>query len=910
MNKSTNTLLQFLQKNQYTIILAIAACVVAAIIYRLYFDKTANEGFQSGVMNNQQMQDLLDKLKVDLYGKAPVWSNQLYRQQANIGEKPLSIWRPLNETGEPYRLLGHVVGDREDYAMPRETTMLVQGDTKPPINATKLFEFPQNIITQPNENMNMSSVYKGIQNLDDLEKRRQQLRANLSESEDTLSRLKTAMQALLNEVTIKTMQDKVELYGPDGFFQTPSVTIYLDETKRSMELPRGDYNSMRVPVGSMLTLMSENGGSLDINIPMDAVLDQNGNYVNNGEGPSIEDFYRYIDGIGQHDFRVTGKYCLRARDFFGNDNGSPINKSENSTVNRENAKDPNKVYMPFYRKTRKLAFAYNYNISTKNYPNNQNGRDDIYNYILNDIYTASNANSNKGEGRVGVDKISYKRDNNDFISLDKNASTQIRDALLYCKRDMVSMDNKPVATLIDQLDNMMKEEWVGGDASLLELKKILNELSKQTKVNINKYYFDMAFTFQTWIRYKKPDRGYKISFGKVEYDSRGERPYSLEMLYRSGPSNFYGRMRGGAISMLDSSTAKPPEIRQIENMSIMVNEIEDRTIAMYRRMLDNLDVIQRTVEAGTLKHFPVEIWRPIAPNGYTNLGDIAFNHEDPNYNKRQPQLASIACVPSQCVKEVRNWLPVDKVYEYRNTAASTGTYFAVYRNPYLQTFRISTQPGILPPGKVEKVVACVERCRVLDDIIEADKCAQEFYKANKKATAEYNLDSENIINNRESNIYKNRIREREDRINTLREVARRLQIQDDKAHIVNQEYNRSKFQKLVDEQRHNINALADRIDQQSHTIDVNVHFDYDKFQRLLYALRESEQLPMDLHDKLQSIVAKSVADQYTTNETPEPVKENDEMVRQLLGECPTPESQGLVLKSLVEAGCYNCANLI
>jgi hypothetical protein len=37
-------------------------------------------------------------------------------------------------------------------------------------------------------------------------------------------------------------------------------------------------------------------------------------------------------------------------------------------------------------------------------------------------------------------------------------------------------------------------------------------------------------------------------------------------------------------------------------------------------------------------------------------------------------------------------------------------------------------------GKVVKVVACVEKCKLLDDIIEADKCAKTFYTANAGVT--------------------------------------------------------------------------------------------------------------------------------------------------------------------------------
>lgn len=920
-------IMEFMLKNYKLIMLAAAACILAAIVYRAIYNPhelyAVQESFQqSGTIGGQAIQDLLDKLNVDIYGKESVWSNQLFRQQPNIGERPLSIWRPLNETGEPYRLLGHTIGDREDYDMPRKNTMLVQGDTKIPIDASKVFDFPHNQLTKPPGNSQVTAkVYKGLRNLEEINKRRQQLQSGLANMEDTLGRVKAAVKATMEEVGRRNMQNSVRLYGPDGFFQAATATVNLDDRQRSVSFPNGDYNSMRIPVGSQIMLQSQGGGTMDIKIPLDTILDQNGNYLNNGEGPSIEQFYRYIDGISQHDFRVSGKYCLRARDFFGEERNSPLNNRNNSTVNRSNAKDPNKVFMPFYRRSKStdLNYTYNYRVGPDTYPNNRNGRADIYKYLTSDEYSNANAAGSRGIGRVGVDKIGYNligSGKQSVLELNNNSSKKMRDALLYRERDTVEMDRTGIESLIEQLETAMSENWIQGDDSLLEVKKLLDTVASQTTVPIDKYYVDLAFTFRTWHRYMKQNKGFgtRISYGKYA-DSRGEEPDTLEMLYRSGSPNFYGRMTGGSISMIDSRDVVSPEIRQVQTISDMLNEASDRLIASYRFMLDSLDTAQRAVESGQLMHFPLQIWRPKAPVGYTCLGDVAFNHNDINFDKRQPQLDNIACVPSQCVKAIRDWLPVDKIYEYRDTTqGGNGAYLAVYRNPYLQTFRVSTQPGILPTGKVEKVVACVERCRVLDDIIEADKCAQEFYKANKRAVESHNLDGDNVIQNREGHIYRSRIREREDRINTLREVARRLQIQDDKAHIVNQEFNRQKFQKLVDDQRHNINSLANRLDQQAHTVDVRVHFDYDKFQRLLYALRESERIPDSLHDRLQDMVGdalvqqQSSTDQTSDNENGSDL--DDGFVRQLLGECPTPESQGLVLKSLVEAGCYNCANLV
>jgi len=917
----------FYNKYQYYILLAVGAIIIALVIYRTIIlpdpdtiDKLAIEGFNSNT-TNRTIQDLLDKLTVDLYGKVSVWDNQLFRSQDSVKERPLSIWSPLNETGEMYRLLGHVVGDSEEYKMPRETTMLVQGDTKPPIDATMVFEFPHNQMTKPNkDNSAVVNVYKGIKNLDDLYKRRATLREGLSRVEDTFNRLETDVKNTMANVTNRQLTTKVDLFGPEGYFQAASATVNLDSENRAMSFPNGIYNSMRVPIGSIVTLTSESGGILDVTLPLDLVLDNNGELINNGEGPTVDNFYRYIDGIQPNDFRVTGKFCLRARDYFGaNNSNNTLNDRKNSTVNRSNAKDPNKVFMPFFKsqspmvgQKKDINYNYNYTVSNGIYPIDKNGRSDIYNYLLKDEYIDKSANGIISEGRIGVSKINYKHNDNGSrseLQLENSGSKQMRDALLYRVNEIVNMPSTALNSLLADVTELSKEQWAE-DESLFSVKQELDNITKQTTISIDKYYMDMAFTFRTWDKYIKKNFG-KLKWGK--YDSRGEKADTVEMLYRSGPPNFYGKMSGGAIRMLDDKQqTKQPSFRQMQYISDTISSSRDRLVAIYTRMIASLDSIETLVQQNQFLQFPLRIWRPVPLDGYVSIGDIAINHENMTYDKRRPELGMVACIPKQCVREMRDWLPIDRIYEYRNTDVSTGGYMAIYRNPYMQTFKVSTQPGIVPSGKVEKVVACVERCKVLDDIIEADKCAQEFHKANKRATESYNLDSENVIHNREGHIYRNRIREREDKLNSMREVARRLQIQDDKAHIVNQEYNRQKFQKLVDKQRHNINALADKLDQKSHSVDVNVHFDYDKFQRLLYALRESDRIPTTLHDQLQEIVGNALSRQDAQPVDNETLlqQRNSDLARQILGICPTPESQGLILKSLVESGCYNCANLM
>lgn len=327
-----------------------------------------------------------------------------------------------------------------------------------------------------------------------------------------------------------------------------------------------------------------------------------------------------------------------------------------------------------------------------------------------------------------------------------------------------------------------------------------------------------------------------------------------------------------------------------------LQKIEDDII----NMTNSLNNLKNTILTNQFKHYPLKIYRPIPPPNYKTVGDLIFsqssnfNNVDINFTADEPNLSDYACVPEQCVREIREWLPIDKIYEYQQD----NNYLAIYRNPYLQTFRAVTTPGVLPSGKVEKIVACVERCKLVDDIIQADKCARTFYKTHKSISDTFNTDPDNVINERRNNIYKNKIVERQDRINKLKETSRQLQVQDDKANIVNKSYNRSKLQNLVDKQKINMYKLVDNLKNGKNKIAINVKFNYDK----LFELCSNGKLP----DNVCSFVQKNIKFPSSNLTDASRLQYDKKALEALLDSCPTPDMQNYVKRTLVEnnCGCY------
>jgi hypothetical protein len=93
--------------------------------------------------------------------------------------------------------------------------------------------------------------------------------------------------------------------------------------------------------------------------------------------------------------------------------------------------------------------------------------------------------------------------------------------------------------------------------------------------------------------------------------------------------------------------------------------------------------------------------------------------------------------------------------------------------------------------------------------------------------------------------------------------------------------------------------LGQKLNDQSGTIDINLKFDYAKFIELIYKLPDT--IPLEVKNKIIDIVDTRAGKKLEALP--------DDVVNAVLAECPTPETQGLVRKSLVESGCYGCADL-
>ena len=294
----------------------------------------------------------------------------------------------------------------------------------------------------------------------------------------------------------------------------------------------------------------------------------------------------------------------------------------------------------------------------------------------------------------------------------------------------------------------------------------------------------------------------------------------------------------------------------------------------------------------TIGDFPLQIYNPIPPDGYLSLGHIFCNLSSDLEKIKADQ--TVACVPFNCVKEIRDWLPSDKIFEYNKN----GVYWAIYYNPYTGTF-ISTTTSQLPLGKVSKVVACVKKCTAVDDLKKADDCARKYLNINKKAISSTPI-IPNLVSDQEEEFYLSKIKVQSDSIAKLGQRAQDMQLTMDKATIVNREMNKNKLQNYVDTQKINIGIIMQKLIDDKNKIHTNINAKLATVNKLITIIKGGVLPPEQKNFLIAKIIEIQTQAGAMTND------EYQANMNKVLSSCPEYDLTGLVKKSTVSDVCYGC----
>ena len=1024
-----------IDKNQKSILVVI---IVAILIYFICDGLRRNsvESFQT--KTKKELEDLLDKLRIKEYSINSIWNNKLYNNQPERKEIELSVWQGLKIAGQEHKLIGHTLSTDLFYAPPRNKTMLVTGDTKPPVDGKKIFEFPHNFFTLPKVDENgiplpEKNVYVG---LDEFVKIKDRLNL-LKEHKNKIEQL---YELQINELEKKRIEfeqldnyNVVQLFSKERFPNMAPDKELPVSYGQTVTIPEGIYNGIRLPVGSKVILYSTDGGSKEIDLKLDAVLKEDEVFnINDYRDNDPDYFFQKIDGISnENDFNPYGAYGFA---MYTNSGSWTSLKIREGTNVMHNYTPPEAGHVGDLidgpdthtaSNAKSCYYTYNYKFGTgiidsgaqsSHTAIGASGRSDLYNFgtILRNKPPATRKNSGikiegnisrtVGGGKYPTTNLHKKTDlgiepTNLFIDTNKtklikkeiqdftnrNFDWYENDMEVFVKKiPRVKSDNLELASVIPKTDlgclktfggdtlpvgedtessttqnievinitqsednknkgtatisEGLKFDLTAGKTIFINNKEyiVTTDVSKtsttinieskdgtviptntpeefplqgqvtdpceiefhiydylnEDKIEFKYFYYDMSFVIQTYTQILEHNKhGDAWSPSDNQYKRQAK---ASTLVYLNRDDEFGNGYLKSAEILIDHDKTKKPEYSRFKILDESLQKAGKVVMANIQQKINYLEDLIEKIETNKLEHFPMQIYRLKAPENYEVLGDVMFNHNHPNYTFNRPLLNMFATVPKQCIKPIRDWQMTDKIYTYDRD----GKYLALFVNPYTGTFFASTRKNSVPPGKLSKVVACVERCQLLDNLIKSDECAKKFQEANKDIISNNNLDLDNKFINKESILYENKILEKQKHLDTLKEVSRRMQIQDDKAEIINREFNKSKLKNILAQQKINMDKLSNDLKQGANKIDVNVKFDFVKFTILLENIPE-EIIKPEIKQKIIEKTVKKID------------PESQELVEteSIFNVCPDINTAGLVRKALVESGCNNCANL-
>ena len=329
-----------------------------------------------------------------------------------------------------------------------------------------------------------------------------------------------------------------------------------------------------------------------------------------------------------------------------------------------------------------------------------------------------------------------------------------------------------------------------------------------------------------------------------------------------------------------------------EQLTITSNQQSGFTLTT---TLSNFINFKNAITNKTLSYLPLQIYEPVAPNGFVTLGHIFCNTNRDFYKINTSN--SVACVPQECIKEMRDWQTSDKVFEYSKTGDK---YWAIYKNPYVGTFIAVNRPGV-PAGKICKVVACVKKCTAVEELEKADDCSRKYNQLNKSIMNTV-TDTPDIVGSTEEAIYLDKIKNHAKMISNLKSRAQQMQLDVDKAEIVTSEMNKRKLQDFVDKQKLNIDLVTRRLENDKNKIEANVHIPLEDLNRLLQIIKN---LPIDDSQK-QELISSIIKNKTLLDKNIITLSDYNANVNKILESCPQYDLTGLVKKDLVGDVCYGC----
>ena len=160
-----------------------------------------------------------------------------------------------------------------------------------------------------------------------------------------------------------------------------------------------------------------------------------------------------------------------------------------------------------------------------------------------------------------------------------------------------------------------------------------------------------------------------------------------------------------------------------------------------------------------------------------------------------------------------------------------------------------------------------------------------------------------LVSDTEEEYYLSKVKTQSDTITKLFKRANNMQLDMDKATIVNAELNKNKLQTYVDTQKRNIDIVSQRLIDDDDKIETNVNIPINVLNTLLTIIKNSKKLT----PKQKTVLTDKLIDNKKMADTNIITKgEYDKNLNKIMSNCPDYDLTGLVKKDVVSNVCYGC----
>lgn len=520
----------------------------------------------------------------------------------------------------------------------------------------------------------------------------------------------------------------------------------------------------------------------------------------------------------------------------------------------------------------------------------ENHNNEINNLNNTRFYEGIQNNNKITEGFNNPNKIAKKfyKQINSNNELDKYLA--YKNKVLEVSKNDKELIEEEALSLIESEGDILLKDHKGEELKYLG-QKIDYSLEK---LNVNRLhiYYDKNEICKNTIKTKNEN-------GPHDYDSIEYKVLSTTQQYIIDKSIFKYKMQQKLIN--DKTQILIDYLK--DNINTITTVIED-TRTKLKSLKDKLKQSNMTYKY-------IEIYEPKQnemPQYHMNIGQLIQLHNEQQGNNRPDFVGydnnelrkRFTTIPKYCWLKIRDWKKDDIIWEKEFTSNdnSTVSYIAFYKNPYTNTIMVSTKKDNPPPNSsVGKIVPCPDKGMQVDRLVEHNKRAHS-----KCMSYSNNKDKYKLITNKADDILdeglEKRIYEGSKEIELLKQRAQELKDENIKANVINSEYNKSRMQTYLRQQKKDIDMAMKKLQSGRNRVDVNVSYPISIIDNIIDIIANSDN--MKFEDKKVKIKQLNEVKKQVIYGKGEDYKKN---VAKIMKDCPAFDMSGLFKKPVP---CYGC----